>query len=59
MLTVMIWWVVNAHKWFKGPKINVEHRMLGHLSAVDDGVEAGKSTSSTSSEIRNVTTNEG
>ncbi|KAF7590538.1 hypothetical protein BBP40_002679 [Aspergillus hancockii] len=25
MLAVSIWWVVDAHKWFKGPKVNVEH----------------------------------
>lgn len=23
MFLVMIWWVISAHKWFKGPKINV------------------------------------
>lgn len=26
---VMIWWVVSARKWFKGPKVNVDHLMLG------------------------------
>ncbi|KAE8351080.1 amino acid permease [Aspergillus coremiiformis] len=25
MLGVSIWWVVDAHKWFQGPKVNVEH----------------------------------
>lgn len=25
MLAVTIWWVVDAHRWFKGPKVNVEH----------------------------------
>ncbi|KAF2636634.1 amino acid transporter [Massarina eburnea CBS 473.64] len=29
MLFVSIWWVVSAHKWFKGPKVNVAHLMLG------------------------------
>ena len=29
MLMVTIWWFVSAHKWFKGPKVNIEHRMLG------------------------------
>lgn len=24
MSIVMIWWFVSAHKWFKGPVINVE-----------------------------------
>ncbi|PLB48033.1 amino acid permease [Aspergillus steynii IBT 23096] len=25
MLAVSVWWVVDAHKWFTGPKVNVEH----------------------------------
>jgi hypothetical protein len=29
MFLVTIWWFVSAHKWFKGPKVNVEHMMLG------------------------------
>ncbi|CAE7202628.1 hypothetical protein CFE70_008476 [Pyrenophora teres f. teres 0-1] len=29
MLFVTIWWFVSAHKWFKGPKVNIEHMMLG------------------------------
>jgi hypothetical protein len=29
MLLVTIWWFVSARKWFKGPKVNVEHLMLG------------------------------
>ncbi|KAL5116958.1 GABA/polyamine transporter [Pleosporales sp. CAS-2024a] len=29
MLLVTIWWFVDAHKWFKGPKVNMEHMMLG------------------------------
>lgn len=24
----MIWWVVSARHWFKGPKVNLEHLML-------------------------------
>jgi amino acid transporter len=27
MLGVLVWWVVDARKWFKGPKVNVEHLM--------------------------------
>ncbi|KAI1181237.1 amino acid permease [Nemania sp. FL0916] len=27
MLFVIIWFFVDAHKWFKGPKINIEHHM--------------------------------
>jgi len=29
MLFATIWFIVDAHKWFKGPKINIEHLMLG------------------------------
>lgn len=29
MLGAMVWWVMDARKWFKGPKINVDHVMLG------------------------------
>ena len=29
MLGVLIWWFVSARKWFKGPKVNVQHLMLG------------------------------
>lgn len=28
MFAIMIWWVVDARKWFKGPKVNVDHLML-------------------------------
>ncbi|ORY67352.1 amino acid permease [Pseudomassariella vexata] len=28
MLFIVIWFFVDAHKWFKGPKINIEHHML-------------------------------
>jgi hypothetical protein len=27
MVGVLVWWVVDARKWFKGPKVNVEHLM--------------------------------
>jgi hypothetical protein len=33
MLLAMIWWAVDARKWFKGPKVNIEHRMLSRDSA--------------------------
>ncbi|KAI9892619.1 MAG: hypothetical protein M1814_001312 [Vezdaea aestivalis] len=39
MLIVMIWWVVSARKWFKGPKVNIEHAMLGREGNVIDGQE--------------------
>ncbi|KAI9740285.1 MAG: hypothetical protein M1834_004863 [Cirrosporium novae-zelandiae] len=39
MLMVMVWWVVSARKWFKGPKVNIEHQMLGR---VIEGKEQGE-----------------
>ena len=29
MLAIMVWWMVDARKWFKGPKVNIEHLMVG------------------------------
>ncbi|KAF2146460.1 uncharacterized protein K452DRAFT_282626 [Aplosporella prunicola CBS 121167] len=40
MLLVSIWWVVSAHKWFKGPKVNVAHMMLDRQADVVEGREA-------------------
>jgi hypothetical protein len=34
MFLVTIWWFISAHKWFKGPKVNIEHMMLGREEAV-------------------------
>ncbi|KAI1425168.1 amino acid/polyamine transporter I [Xylaria sp. FL1777] len=33
MLFVIIWFFVDAHKWFKGPKININHHM--HSKAIE------------------------
>ena len=30
-------WFVDAHKWFKGPKVNLEHQMLGREGNVLEG----------------------
>ncbi|RMZ66914.1 amino acid permease [Pyrenophora seminiperda CCB06] len=40
MFMVTIWWFVSAHKWFKGPKVNIEHMMLGQ-----DAVISGQAVS--------------
>ncbi|RVX69174.1 hypothetical protein B0A52_07150 [Exophiala mesophila] len=40
MLMVLIWWVVDAHKWFKGPKVNIQHQMLGAEGNVIDAKDA-------------------
>lgn len=40
---VLLWWCISARKWFKGPKINVEHHMHGREPPAEskiEGVEA-------------------
>ena len=43
MLLAMTWYLVDARKWFKGPRVNVEH--LIHTRIVEengsDGVNGG------------------
>ncbi|KAJ5368585.1 amino-acid permease [Penicillium cataractarum] len=36
MLAVLIWWAVDARKWFTGPKVNVEHSIH---PVVSEGME--------------------
>ena len=38
MLLVTLWWFASAHKWFKGPKVNIDHLMLGREGNGVDGV---------------------
>ena len=40
MLAIIIWWIMDARKWFKGPKVNMEHRMYGE--AEDDSATTDK-----------------
>ncbi|KAI0018844.1 amino acid transporter [Xylariomycetidae sp. FL0641] len=40
MLFVIIWFFVDAHKWFKGPKINIAHHMLHQGIPRVEGIEA-------------------
>ena len=37
MLMVTVWWFVSAHKWFKGPKVNIEHMMHDPEQEVVEG----------------------
>lgn len=46
MLFVLIWWVVSARKWFKGPKVNIEHLMLGREGNLVDGEGKGNDSGS-------------
>jgi len=39
MLLAMLWWVIDAHKWFKGPKVNLAHKMYTKEGTLEsDGV---------------------
>lgn len=48
MFGAIIWYAVSARKWYKGPKVNIEHYMLGReeavLEAKDDSAESGGSS---------------
>ncbi|OCT48910.1 putative amino-acid permease [Cladophialophora carrionii] len=46
MLGALVWWVVDAHKWFKGPKVNIQHMMLGRGDNVLEGKDQGSDSGS-------------
>jgi hypothetical protein len=55
MFLVTVWWFVSARKWFKGPKVNIEHAMLGREEAVVVGqgpVEDGKDRDSSLGDVK-------
>jgi hypothetical protein len=39
MTFVILWWLISARKWFKGPVINIEHAMLGGEGVILEGME--------------------
>jgi hypothetical protein len=49
MLGAIIWYAVSARKWYKGPKVNIDHYMLGRpeaaLEAREDSADSGGSSS--------------
>ena len=45
MVLVCIWWVVSARKWFKGPKVNVAHMMLGDREQMIEGLNVERTVS--------------
>lgn len=55
MLFAIIWFVVDAHKWFKGPKVNIEHMMIGQGEDVLEG-KTGNGSDSGSAEAEGITT---
>lgn len=46
MCAITAWWFISAHKWFKGPKVNVEHMMAGHLELQGIAVDEPQAQSS-------------
>jgi amino acid transporter len=46
MLGALVWWVVDAHKWFTGPKVNIQHMMLGQAENVIEGKDQGSDSGS-------------
>lgn len=49
MLFAIIWFVVDAHKWFKGPKVNIDHMMVGQGDNVIEGKIGDSNTSDSDS----------
>ena len=41
MAAILVWWLLSARKWFKGPRVNVQHLMGEEIRGqeVDDGSE--------------------
>lgn len=49
MFFVMLWWFISARKWFKGPRVNVDHLMIGRDGNVIEG--DGESSSDNAGDI--------
>lgn len=45
MILASIWFWIDAHKWFKGPKVNIQHAMLGQNGDVIEGLPDSDSDS--------------
>lgn len=41
---VMGWWFISARKWFTGPRINVDHIMLGRDGDIIEGKDDASSS---------------
>ncbi|MCJ1434666.1 hypothetical protein MMC27_004035 [Xylographa pallens] len=52
MTLALLWFAIDAHKWFKGPKVNIEHMMLGREEAVinGEGQDSGESSANSLSD---------
>ncbi|EER40032.1 amino acid permease [Histoplasma capsulatum H143] len=59
MLLVTIWWFVDAHRWFKGPKVNIEHILQSHEEEPSDAegiiaYEGSRENKNSSAETKDV-----
>ena len=52
MFLVCVWWIVSARKWFKGPKVNVAHMMLGDEQQILEGLNVQRTRSASSRDGR-------
>ena len=57
MLYAIVWWIVSARHWFKGPRVNIEHQMPrveeNIIHGKDGGNDSGdSSTNSITKETR-------
>ena len=59
MLAITVWWLVDARKWFKGPKVNIEHAMLGRQDNVIEAKIDQSGGSSNNSITREMATTKG
>lgn len=59
MIGVSIWWVVDAHGWFKGPKVNIEHQMLGREVSSIEGDIIGDGDGESSSIVESMPITDG
>ncbi|EUC35950.1 hypothetical protein COCCADRAFT_89371 [Bipolaris zeicola 26-R-13] len=46
MFIIICWWFISANKWFTGPKVNVEHMMIGRDVIMVDGQEVASDSGS-------------
>lgn len=51
MILALIWFAVDARKWFTGPKVNIEHMMLGQGDNVIEGKAEENSDSGSGSGV--------
>ncbi|KAI4112401.1 MAG: hypothetical protein LQ345_006449 [Seirophora villosa] len=49
MTFILIWWFRSAREWFKGPKVNIEHRLLDDAAAALDEIDCDMEKSRTGS----------